>query len=284
MQSNNLPNLFTQANIELNKAAVWFQVNKLTLNVSKTKYMLFRSKNMKVNFDNLNLQIGSENIERIGDDCKTKYFKFVGHRLDEHLQWDHHISHVHGKLASANYAIAQTKNYLPLNIRLTLYNSIFRSHMEFGILAWGGIALNKLKKITNLQKKCVRNVANKMYRSHSDPIFSKLGILKFDDIFKLNCSLFIHKYMNAKLPDSFENVFTPLTGSNRTNSLQVDITKSKSLSSFPTDFLPKVWNANSLHLKNITSLNSFKNNLKQSILSSYSAAVKCNSPTCPDCK
>ena len=90
--------------------------------------------------------------------------------------------------------------------------------------------------------------------------------------------------MNDKLQESFEKVFTTLTGSNRTNSLQVDITKSKSLCSFPTDFLPKVWNANSLHLKNNTSLNSFKNNLKQSILSSYHSTVKCNSPTCPDCK
>ena len=95
--------------------------------------------------------------------------------------------------------------------------------MEFGILAWGGIALSKLKKITNLQKKCVCNVANKMYRSHSDPIFSTLGILKFDDLFKLNCSLFIHKYMNDKVPESFQNVFT--------NSLLVDKTKSKYLSS-----------------------------------------------------
>ena len=90
--------------------------------------------------------------------------------------------------------------------------------------------------------------------------------------------------MNDKLPESFQNVFTPLNGTNRTNSLLVDITKSKYLSSYPTDFLPKVWNSNSMHLKNNSSLNSFKNNLKKSILSSYSANVKCNSPTCPDCK
>ena len=32
------------ANQELIKASDWFKANKLTLNVSKTKYILFRSK------------------------------------------------------------------------------------------------------------------------------------------------------------------------------------------------------------------------------------------------
>ena len=83
--SDNLENLFSIANTELNKAAIWFQSNKLTLNVSKTKYILFRAKNMHVNFENCELKIGTEVIERIGNNCKTKYFKFVGIHLDEHI-------------------------------------------------------------------------------------------------------------------------------------------------------------------------------------------------------
>ena len=173
---------------------------------------------------------------------------------------------------------------MPLNIRLTLYNSIFRSHMEFGILAWGGVAQNKLKKITNLQKKCVRNVANKLFRSHTDPIFSSLGILKFKDLFRVNCSIFVHKYLNGKLPESFVDKFTPFHEPNRTNSLIIGNPKSQSLNSYPTNFLPKIWNTNSLDLKNNSSLNSFKNNLIKTVLSSYPATTKCNSATCPDCR
>ena len=72
---------------------------------------------MKVDFSNINLHIGQEKIERIGDSCKDKFFKFVGIRLDEHLSWAHQIRHVHSKLASGNYGIAQTKNFLPKKIR-----------------------------------------------------------------------------------------------------------------------------------------------------------------------
>ena len=171
-----LPTLFQTANTELNKAATWFQVNKLTLNVSKTKFILFRKKHMTVDFQELKLQIGTDMVERIGFDCKTNHFKFVGLHLDEHLTWDHHINHVHGRLASGNFAINSAKNFLPQHIRLTLYNSLFKSHLEYGILAWGGVPKTKLQGLINLQKKCVRNVANKYKLSHTDPIYSSLNI------------------------------------------------------------------------------------------------------------
>ena len=42
-----------KANNELAKAAVWFQANELTLNLSKTKYMIFRNKNMNIDQQNI---------------------------------------------------------------------------------------------------------------------------------------------------------------------------------------------------------------------------------------
>ena len=66
LTGDNLVNLFDYANSELNKASIWFQSNKLTLNASKTKYILFRSKAMQVDFSELNLKIGNEKVERIG--------------------------------------------------------------------------------------------------------------------------------------------------------------------------------------------------------------------------
>ena len=154
LSGNNPVDLFLKANIELQRAADWFSTNKLTLNVKKTKFILFRPKNKKVDFSTLNLKIGNEKIERIGNGCKETCFKFVGIRLDEFLTWDNQISHVSAKLSSANYTIARTKNVLPINIRKNLYNSLFRSHMEYGILSWGNALPGKLKKIKNIQKKC----------------------------------------------------------------------------------------------------------------------------------
>ena len=51
----------------------------------------------------------------------------------EHITWEPHINHVYSKIASANFMISNAKNILPLHLRLTLYNSLFKSHLQFGI-------------------------------------------------------------------------------------------------------------------------------------------------------
>ena len=40
------------------------------------------------------LKIGDTNIEQIGTNCNEKYFKFVGHVLDDKLSWEGHIEHI----------------------------------------------------------------------------------------------------------------------------------------------------------------------------------------------
>jgi len=75
--------LLIDANFKLKKVTAWFQANRLTLNVSKTKFMIFRSKNMHFDPENCKLKIGNEILERIGTDCTNKYFKFVGLIIDE---------------------------------------------------------------------------------------------------------------------------------------------------------------------------------------------------------
>ena len=167
LSDSNVENLFKRSNEELSKAANWFQSNKLSLNVKKTKFMLFRPKSKNIDFSNLTLKIGNSDIDRIGAGCKETGFKFVGHVIDEFLSWDDHLKHVTSKLSSANYALSKSKNFLPLKARKLAYNSLFRPHLEFGILAWSCALQGKLHQIVNLQKKmctsCLQNKQKSTY-------------------------------------------------------------------------------------------------------------------------
>ena len=164
-----------------------------------------------------------------------------------------------------------------------MYNSFFRSHYEVGILAWGGIKASKLHKIAMLQKKCVRNVIGRGHRSHCDPIFSALELLKFGDLFKYNCSKFMHKLKYGKVPPSFHNFFTSMSAPDRTKSFLAPEPKNVFLHQFPNVFLINEWNSLPLKLKLNEKHNSFKNSLSLSFLSKYPAAIKCKSRTCTDC-
>jgi len=100
-----------------------------------------------------NISIGNEILERIGNDCVKKYLKFVGLKLDEFLNWDFQIEHILIKIASSIFALSQIKNILQSNIRLHVYNSLERPHIEYGIVTWGGVKNSKLQKIRSLQKR-----------------------------------------------------------------------------------------------------------------------------------
>ena len=138
-----------------------------------------------------------------------------------------------------------------------------RSHLEFGILSWGNALPSKLKKINTLQKKCVRNVAGKDYRSHTDPLFKKLNILKLDDLILYNKLTFMHKLFLGKQPDSFADFFK------KTHNFDSDINRNKfcfvvdklknyNVGRLPSAVLPRAWNALETEIKCTKSHKSFK--------------------------
>ena len=67
--------------------------------------------------------------------------------LDECLSWRHHVNHVINKIAGTTYALSKLENLLPNKIKLTIYNSLFKSHIEYGIVAWGNSADQGIKRI-----------------------------------------------------------------------------------------------------------------------------------------
>ena len=54
--------------------------------------MLFSNSNLEVGTNEL--RIGNKKVEQIGTNCRDRYFKFVGHVLDDRLNWEGHIEHI----------------------------------------------------------------------------------------------------------------------------------------------------------------------------------------------
>ena len=56
--------------------------------------MLFSDKIVQLDSEVHNLKLGDKTVEQIGTNCREKYFKFVGHVLDDKLTWQGHIEHI----------------------------------------------------------------------------------------------------------------------------------------------------------------------------------------------
>ena len=83
-------------NEELAKIKEWFDVNKLSINIKKTNYMIVKS--LKKKSENINIRLpnkygNSDIIE------KRDHIKYLGVLLDEQLSWKHHIAYVCSRIA-----------------------------------------------------------------------------------------------------------------------------------------------------------------------------------------
>ena len=96
-QNSNLGLLEAEVNAELKKVYEWLYVNKLTLNISKSKYMLVTNKK---DIRNPSICINDELLES----CEK--YKYVGEVFDKNLSWKPHIEHVCKKVAKSCGAIA----------------------------------------------------------------------------------------------------------------------------------------------------------------------------------
>ena len=76
--SPNLDTLMNETNDELEMASRWFIANKLTLNVSKTKIMVFRDKKMHFDENAFNLKIGTEHLKVMNHFLKHHNIKCLG--------------------------------------------------------------------------------------------------------------------------------------------------------------------------------------------------------------
>ena len=86
LQNNDIKNLFDAGNKELQLVDQWLIANRLSVNVSKTKYVLFRTAQSKLTTKKQNLVFRQNKIEQV------KSIKFLGVYIQEHLTWSRHIN------------------------------------------------------------------------------------------------------------------------------------------------------------------------------------------------
>ena len=185
--------LFRDSNLALDNLFNWFCANKLSLNATKTQYMIIRPPTNKTDVSQQNLSINGVCLTQASE-CK-----FLGIIIDESLSWKKHILRINSKISRALFAIKQVKFSLPKDSLRTLYFSLIHPHLIYGLLAWGSANNTLIRKTVTIQKRALRTIHNARYNSHTDPLFKQSGIIKVSDQYQLEVMLFMHDYFHNKL-------------------------------------------------------------------------------------
>ena len=187
-------NLLSTINSELEIATKWFSANKLSLNVTKTNYIIFHNPQKKLPSYLSNIKLGGVPIE------KTDSAKFLGVWVDQNLNWKKHIETKCSQTVKVAAILSRLKHLLPLPILRTIYNSLLLPHLSYGILAWGSTNSQEINRLKIIQKRAIRQICNAKFNSHTEPLFKKLNLLKLHDIFNVNSAKLYAKVVENSLP------------------------------------------------------------------------------------
>ena len=182
-------------NKELQKLYEWLCLNRLSLNISKTNFVIFHAINKPNN--NVTILINKQAIHEV------KYVKYLGILIDSHLTFKDHINELNKKISRAIGILYRLRQYVTTKILCNVYYAIIYSFLLYGITVWGNASRSLLEPIHIMQKKFVRMVTFTDINAtlpgplpHTPPLFHQLKVLTIYDIFKLQVGKFVYESIN----------------------------------------------------------------------------------------
>ena len=194
-----LKQLRKNMNKELSLLFEWLCANRLSLNVAKTEFIVFRPK--KYINEKFTLRLNQKTIK------ESNKIKYLGVFLDKGLSWNFHITELCKKLSCAVGMLFKMKNICSTSTLRSIYFSLFHSHLSYGISVWGLAKTSLTGKVFLLQKRAVRVVAKAEYLAHTDPIFKEVKILKCSDQYLHTLALNMWDYDHNQIPTALNTFF-----------------------------------------------------------------------------
>ena len=258
-ESSSPTELVSSCNSGLQHFYSWCCANRLSVNVDKTNVMLFS--NIHLASDLSNISLNNTQIQYASS------VRFLGVEIDNKLKFNNHINSISNKISKNAGVLYKLRQFVPQNILITIYRSLVESYLNYCTLLFGNAFQSHLNPLEVAQRKCLRIIDFKHPQTHSDPIFAKLKLLKFSDMYKLNLVTYMYKNLNKFDPNLRINYFSTRSGDGfyLPSFYRLALTQNQSI----MYQAPFHWNSIPEMIKNASSIKSFRRQYKKYLLSAY---------------
>ena len=250
--------LFRQSDYGVNLFFSWCCANRLSINISKTNMMLFS--NILTPLDIADIYMNNIKIDYASS------IRFLGVIIDDKLKFNLHINEITKKISKNTGILYKLRDVVPSNTLLSVYRSIVECYINYCNLIFGNASAVHISPLVIAQKKAIRIIANQPPRTHTNPIFSALNILKVNDFYRYNLGIYMRKNES-----NFSEYFRINLNNTRSGDHYVPPRNRLALS-FNQSINRQVIN-NWLNIppcvRNSPSLITFKRNYKKHIISNY---------------
>ena len=247
----------------------WMDSNKLKLNTDKTEVMSVSSRS------SLGL-VGGSSINLCGADIPfQKSVKYLGVKIDQTLSMHDQISSVCRACFFDLRRISSIRSYLSKDAAMKLISATILSRLDYCNSTLIGVSEGQLERLQRVQNSAARLVLRKKKRDHVTPMLKELHWLPVKARYKYKIAVLAYRHFDGSLAPYLSATLCTrrpsrtLRSSNE-NRLVVPRRNLRSAGERTFSFAaPVFWNSLPASLRQLSSLNQFKCQLKAHLFQQY---------------
>lgn len=183
----------------LNRIAKWLNRNLLTLNTTKTKFILFGNtirslppeNNFKIQLHTC--QYNNQNKCNCTFLDRTKTIKYLGVLLDEKLTWVPHINLLAERTRRLIYIFKKLRHVADYTLLKNVYTALAESILTYCISSWGGARKTHLINLERAQRALLKVIKFKPFRYPTVDLYSECDVLTVRQLYIKNIIIYQHK-------------------------------------------------------------------------------------------
>ena len=180
----------------------WCNMNKLTLNVKKTKYSIFGLKSQTRKILNHELFIDTTKIDRVYT------YKYLGITLDVNLNYNKHLENVIKSISYKSLLLAKIRKYISTDVAIRIYKTMILPVLEYGDILYDGTNMKLTGKLQTLQNRCLRTCILPMQHIPTIRLHEICSIGKLEMRRKMHLQLYMFKQKHNVTIVNNRNVHT----------------------------------------------------------------------------
>lgn len=239
---------------DMNILYEWLVQNKLSLNVGKTKFLIWHKFDNPLDptFDNLQFSAGV--LERV------ETYEYLGLVLDSELSFKKHVEKVISKINPYVGILGRLKYYLPVRHLKLIYYAYIHSSIHYVLPAYGSCLKTHTNELNMIHKRALKNVFKLPFDHPTTKVYEK-GIPKLEIMIAQEMVLLQFRMRNNLIKTNFSATYRQdVSGRQTRQSDDLDIAFTQHNFIKDTFFFKGVSLFNSLpsHIKVLSNIDEFK--------------------------
>ena len=160
---------------KLNDFVTWIEMNALSINIKKTKLMVFGSRSKVKKVKDPAIFVKNTQIQRVPN------YKYLGFTLDQVLSFSNHLSTLLTVIANKAYVLSKIRRFITEYAAVKIYKAMLLPYFDYADIVYDRARQGDLDKLQRAQNRCIKTCMLTNCRTDTDFVHSHTKTPKLDN-------------------------------------------------------------------------------------------------------